>query len=100
MISIVDRSSTARAAVKLAQTAYTCLLLPTRLSGCGGHGADAVKLAQTAQACLRCAPLPTLLGPFERNALSSIQLTLLRHCRASPRSAAIQNALSTPRLER
>jgi hypothetical protein len=46
--SFVDRSSTARGAVKLAQTAYTCLLLPTRSSGYGGHGADAVKLAQTA----------------------------------------------------
>ena len=45
---LVDRSSTARGAVKLAQTAYTCLLLPTRSSGYGGHGADAVKLAQTA----------------------------------------------------
>jgi hypothetical protein len=48
MICIVDRSSTARNAVKLAQTAYTCLLLPTRESGYGGHGADAVMLAQTA----------------------------------------------------
>jgi hypothetical protein len=48
MICIVDRSSTTRNALKLAQTAYTCLLLPTRSSGYGGHGADAVKLAQTA----------------------------------------------------
>src|ERR1700738_4661859 len=36
---LVDRSSTARGAVKLARTAYTCLLLPTRSSGYGGHGA-------------------------------------------------------------
>src|SRR5260370_20765320 len=40
MTCIVDRRSTARNAVKLAQTAYTCLLLPTRSSGYGGHGAD------------------------------------------------------------
>jgi hypothetical protein len=48
MICIMDRSSTARNAVKLAQTAYTCLLLPTLSPGYGGHGAAAVKLAQTA----------------------------------------------------
>jgi hypothetical protein len=38
MICIVDRNSTARSAVKLAQTAYICLLLPTRTRD-GGLGA-------------------------------------------------------------
>src|SRR5260370_17281493 len=54
MICIVDRSSIARDAVKLAQTAYTCLLLPTRSFGYGGHGAE------RSQACADCVNLSAM----------------------------------------